>query len=153
MRAVLAALNAMFTTVSALLLFNWATMPAALPYPAASQHFGEVKVSSARKRVVVALLPTQDSEVFTTVNCEIVATLCAELKSRPIQGLEVWLASPGFLAGDWIVRAKEGQKEWVTVEDQNAQFKWMYKFYAMAAVLMSALALVTGYFAFFRKKS
>lgn len=66
--------------------------------------------------------------------------------------LRVWLFSAGWLGGEWIAQAKEGEQTWVSLEAQRRQFAWMKQFYAWLAALFVSLAVGLGYLLYFRRE-
>lgn len=137
-------------TLAALLFgYNWFTIPNAIDMQSLQPREVVPQLSTEERRTVVAL--TVDGQSLHVI-CDTVGILCTELERRPIPKLQVWLFSAGFLGGDWIVQAKEGEQTWVSFEAQRRKFAWMKQFYTWLAALFVSLAVGLGYLLYFRRE-
>ena len=118
-------------------------MPASLDLTLATEELLAPQLATDRRRSVVVL--GRGDDVRYSVPSATVAALAEELAQRPIPSLRVWVASPGFLAGDWILQAKEGEQTWVALRDQQKQFGRMTRFYNGCAIVSGVLAVGLGY--------
>lgn len=109
----------------------------------------QASVSKKRSREVIAF---EHSGEHFQVACSSVPALCNELALRPINELRVWVTSPGLLAGDWIIQAREGGKTWVSLDEQRRQFARMVKFYNTCLVVSWAIAIGLGYVLYGRRR-
>lgn len=128
--------------------YNWFTIPDSLDLQAQPREV-EPQLSTENRRAVVAF--TVDGQSLHVI-CDTVGLLCAELERRPMPKLRVWLFSAGWLGGEWIAQAKEGEQTWVSLEAQRRQFAWMKQFYTWLAALFVSLAVGLGYLLYFRRK-
>lgn len=136
-------------TLAALLFgYNWLTIPAAIDLQSIQPREVEPQLSTENRRTVVTLKADGQS---LNVICDTVAILCAELERRPIPKLQAWLFSAGWLGGDWLVQAKEGEQTWVAFDEQKRQFAWMKQFYTGLTAVFVGLAVGTGYLLYFRR--
>ena len=137
------------TTLAALLLaFDRLGAAQTLDIGNASELVIQASISKNKGREVIAF---ERDGVWFYIPCSSVTTLCEELKRRPIDKLQVWVTSPSLLAGDWIVRAREGEKTWITPGEQMLQFARMTKLYNTCLLVFSSVALILGYLIYGRR--
>ncbi len=137
------------TTLAAVLLaYNWLSSAQSLEIAKATELTIQASVSKSKSRDVIAF---EHGDERFHVACSNVPALCKELARRPIYELRIWVTSPGLLAGDWIVQAREGEKTWVTVDEQRQQFAGMARFYNNCLVVFSVIAIALGYLLYRRR--
>ena len=66
--------------------------------------------------------------------------------------LRVCVNAPGFLAGDWFLQAKEGEKIWVSLEEPRQRFVQMNKFYSACLLVAGLLSAGLGYLLYGRRR-
>lgn len=137
------------TTLAALLLaFDRLGAAQTLDIGNAPELVIQASISKNKGREVIAF--EREGEWFY-ISCSSVSTLCNELKRRPIDKLQVWVTSPSLLAGDWIVRAREGEKTWIAPDEQMLQFARMTKLYNTCLLVFSSAAFILGYLIYGRR--
>ncbi len=137
------------TTLAALLLaFDRLGAAQTLDIGNAPELVIQASISKNKGREVIAF--EREGEWFY-ISFSSVSTLCNELKRRPIDKLQVWVTSPSLLAGDWIVRAREGEKTWITPDEQMLQFARMTKLYNTCLLVFSSVAFILGYLIYGRR--
>ena len=138
----------MATLLAVLLAFDRLSSAQTLEIANATELTIQASVSKNKSREVIAF--EHAGERFH-VACSSVPTLCKELARRPIDELRIWVTSPGLLAGDWILQAKEGERTWVTLDEQRLQFARVVKFYNTCLVVFWLIAIGLGYVLYGRR--
>jgi hypothetical protein len=136
------------TLLALLLGYDWWTTPASLELAAATEIVAEPVRGRSRNREVVVL---RAGDHRYEIACAMAKPVCDELDRRPITQLRSWIASPGLLAGDWLLQAEEGGRHWIVLGDQQAAFAAMKRFYAWCAAIAWSLALGLGWLLYFRR--
>ena len=137
-------------TLAALLFgYDWWTTPASLELAAATEIRAEPMRGRSRNRDVVAL---QTGDRSYEIACALAKPLCDELARKPMTELHAWVASPGFLAGDWLLKAEGNGRSWIALRDQQAAFASIKRFYAWCTAVAWSLALGLGWFLYLRRR-
>lgn len=143
LRIALQALRGLLLIVALLMGAHWLTQPDGLREASGPPLLVDAEASRHQRRDTASF---QAEGRAWNVNCPIVPALCAELRQRGPMRLAVWLDAPGWLAGDWIVQAREGERLWVNASEQRARFAEMRGFYnglglfgALGALLITVM--------------